>query len=71
VTTTREPVCPLCSGALSCESDVCIQTGGANTLAYSLAWVCKQCSATWPIGQKSGGLFKGWKPAWWNGKKAE
>ncbi|HEX8915840.1 MAG TPA: hypothetical protein VF796_26025 [Humisphaera sp.] len=51
------------------ESDVWVQTGGANCMAYSLAWVCKNCGTTWPIALKGGGLFTGWKQAWDGGKR--
>lgn len=53
----NEPRCLLCSGTLSKESNVWIQTGGSNTLCYSLAWVCRDCGAAWPIGMAGGGLF--------------
>ena len=61
-----KPVCPLCSESLSRESNVWVQTGGTNTLCYSLAWVCTNCGACWPIGV-TGGLFKGNQPIWEDG----
>jgi hypothetical protein len=67
----KEPRCQLCSGMLSKESNVWMQTGGTNTLCYSLAWVCNDCGATWPIGLAGGGLFKSWNPLWANGKRSE
>jgi len=68
---TKEPVCPLCAGALAKEGSVWIQTGGTNTLCYTLAWVCKECGAAWPIGLTSGGWFEGWKQTWEDGKRTE
>lgn len=67
----NEPRCTLCSGLLAKESNVWIQTGGSNTLCYSLAWVCRDCGAAWPIGMAGGGLFKGSNPLWTNGERAE
>ena len=67
----EEPHCQLCSGVLARESNVQIETGGANTLCYSLAWVCKNCGTAWPIGLKGGGLLKAWNPIWANGKRFE
>ena len=69
---TKEPVCPLCSGVLVKESEVWIQAGGSTTLCYALAWVCKECSASWPIGLNgSGWLVSKSKPLWKDGKKTE
>ena len=67
----REPICVLCSGALVKESDVWIQTSGSNTLCFSLAWVCKECGTSWPIGLKAAGLVKRSKSMWENSKRAE
>lgn len=67
--TAKEPTCPLCSVALVKEADVWVQTGGSNCITYSLAWVCKNCGTTWPIGLKGGGLLTSWKPVWENGQR--
>lgn len=52
--------CPLCKSAMGVHRDVCIQTGGTSVFGYSLAWVCTNCSAAFPIAQeyKGDGWFK-------------
>lgn len=64
-------MCPLCSEVLAKESDVWIQTGGSNTLCYSLAWVCKNCGTAWAIALTGGGLLSKWKQLWQEGERAE
>lgn len=65
----KEPACSLCTGALAKESDVWVQTGGSNTIQYSLAWVCKNCGTAWPIALKGGGLLTSWKQVWEGGQR--
>jgi hypothetical protein len=43
----REPACSLCGGRLVRESNVSVAP--AFSLFFSLAWVCTQCSAAYPI----------------------
>ena len=59
--------CSLCNGELSREENVCVST---VQLVYSLAWVCTDCSAAFPIAISSFGMFKKPKPMYEDGKKA-
>ena len=43
----REPACSLCGGRVVRESNVPVTPG--ISLYFSLAWVCTQCSAAYPI----------------------
>jgi hypothetical protein len=67
----KEPACHLCSGVLVREEDVTIAVSGTSEEFYPLAWVCQSCGTAWPIGVKSAGIFKGWKPLWDNGVRSE
>jgi len=54
----REPTCALCSGALVEEKKVIVGIGeGSGNLRYRRAWVCRECSAAWPIAVKTEGVF--------------
>jgi hypothetical protein len=65
------PRCSLCSGSLVQERDAWIQVGApTQVLRYSLAWVCVECSAAFPIAAQWG-LFKKSKPLYQHGKRAK
>ncbi len=58
----KDPVCPLCSNRLERQEGVKIQAGGSNVLTYTLAWVCTNCSAAFPIAVGKGGVFRKARP---------
>jgi hypothetical protein len=43
----REPACSLCGETLVRESNVAVTPG--LPMYFSLAWVCRQCSAAYPV----------------------
>lgn len=53
----KNPTCPLCSGRLERHEEVVVEfaTDGAG---YTLAWVCTDCSAAFPIAVVKNGFFK-------------
>jgi len=53
----REPTCPLCSGRLVRERKVKIGGEADGGPMYRLGWVCRECSAAWPIAIKTEGVF--------------
>lgn len=63
------PRCSLCEGDLVREKGVTIQAGGSNVLAYTLAWVCKDCSAAFPIAIGEGGVLRTAKPLYERGRR--
>jgi hypothetical protein len=44
------------------REDVKIQAGGSNVLSYTLAWVCTNCSAAFPIAVGKGGVIRKAQP---------
>jgi hypothetical protein len=67
----KKPTCVLCTGPLIKEKNAWIQNGGSNTLCYSLAWVCKDCGAAWPIAMTGAGLVSKSEQRWENGERAK
>ena len=53
----KSPTCPLCSGRLERHEEVVVEFATDGT-AYTLAWVCINCSAAFPIAVSKSGLFK-------------
>jgi hypothetical protein len=53
------------------EENVRIQTGGTNVLNYTLAWVCSECSAAFPIAVGKAGLIKKPGPLYGDGGKLD
>ncbi len=65
----KEPTCVLCSGRLVEETQVTIQAGGSGVLCYTMAWVCTNCSAAFPIAIGSGGVIRKPRPLYEGGKR--
>ncbi len=55
---STEPICPLCSCAVVREENVSVSPYWIDPTVYSLAWVCKNCGACWPIAVAQTGLVK-------------
>jgi hypothetical protein len=53
------------------EEGVSIQAGGSNVLAYTLAWVCTNCSAAIPMAVGRGGVLRRAQPLYENGTRIE
>ena len=66
---TQDPICSLCQGPLVREKSVTIQAGGSNILSYTLAWVCRHCSAAFPIATGKGGVIREAQPLYADGKR--
>ena len=64
----KEQHCSLCQGKLVREEDVVIQV---NALSYTLAWVCTECSAAFPIATGKGGIIRRASPLYEDGKKLQ
>lgn len=65
----KVPKCPLCSCSMEQERNVRIQAGGSNVLSYTLAWVCVNCSAAFPVAVGSGGILRSAKPLYKDGQR--
>lgn len=53
----KSPTCPLCSGRLERHEEVVVEFATEGT-TYTLAWVCINCSAAFPIAVSKNGLFR-------------
>jgi hypothetical protein len=58
----KRPVCPLCSSRLERHEEVVIEVAASDGLTFSLAWVCTDCSAAFPIAVGKGGLIRKARP---------
>jgi hypothetical protein len=62
--TVKEPTCSLCQGSLTQERAV-----QGEMFSYTLAWVCKDCSAVFPIAVGTGKVLGKPKPLYTGGKR--
>lgn len=67
----KNPTCSLCSGRLERHEEVMIQVGGSSGLTYTLAWVCTDCSAAFPIAVGKGGLLRKAQPLYKDSKSSD
>ena len=61
------PTCVLCQGELACLEKVHVTRSDGAVADYYLAWVCKMCSAAYPIAVRPK-FFGGAKPLYEDGK---
>jgi hypothetical protein len=60
-----EPKCSLCTGQLVREREVAV---GHDQAELSLAWVCTQCSAAFPIAVRQS-IMRSFDPLYADGKR--
>ena len=63
----QQPHCSLCSGELVREKNVEISVMPRQR--YALAWVCRDCSAAFPIALGEGGIIRTAKPLYEHGQR--
>ena len=66
----NDPQCSLCQGRLVREKKVSVAVV-RTPMTYALAWVCRDCSAVFPIALGSGGIFRKPKPLYEHGQRHE
>ena len=71
ITVRNEPCCGLCSGRLALERDVVVCPGSYGPVLYTLAWVCTNCSAAFPIAIGKGGVIRPPEALYQNGRRIE
>lgn len=67
-----EPRCPLCAGTLVEETKVVVGQTDIGAVTYRRAWICRECSAAYPIAVKTGGLLgRKEEPLYRSGQRAD
>ncbi len=64
----QQPHCSLCSGELVREQKVEISVS-PYPQCFTLAWVCRDCSAAFPIALGEGGIIRTAKPLYEHGRR--